>query len=478
MRYHNLLAGVIAFTSTAAAQFIFPESSSNLQVNQAVQIRWNKANLQEPLSINLVPAGQVIRQDIVLQQVAVNIGNVGVFQWSADQTISAFPKFAMVIVDARSQVVVSQTFAISGLTKQPNQQIDLNNGNAGGTKNNNGNNKQNEKQKVKAKNNDNDKNGNSRVGGNQNDDKKQQNGNGQKDKATDKQQQNNNNNKGSSTLLPLPGLPPKGTPPVPLKPLPGLPPKGASPKGTSPVSLKPLPGLPPKGAPPVSLKPLPNSVESVPISKPAAAVPESSTSPAAPDAGKESSSSPSSTSKPAPAVAEPASVAAPEAKPEPAAAVPSPTAAASEAAKEQPEPAQPAANGFTILQPSAAAAAAAPPAKAVKAVVAAAAAVPESTLKAEALAAGRSFREKTTSEVVFLTALGVQPGQDKTISTAITPRPVNLAASNAGGASGAQETSSPEDAKPTVLSEKSSAERKVPGLALGLLGVAAGVALL
>ncbi|PMB73074.1 hypothetical protein BM221_000492 [Beauveria bassiana] len=429
MRYHNLLAGVIAFTSAAAAQFIFPESSSNLQVNQAVQIRWNKANLQEPLSINLVPAGQVIRQDIVLQQVAVNIGNVGVFQWSADQTISAFPKFAMVIVDARSQVVVSQTFAISGLTKQPNQQIDLNNGNAGGKKNNNGNNKQDGKQKVKAKNNDNDKKDNSRVGGNQNDDKKQQNGNGQKDKATDKQQQNNNNNnKGSSTLLPLPGLPPKG-------------------------------------APPVSLKPLPNTVESVPISKPAA-----------PDAGKEASLS-SSTSKPAPAVAEPAPAAAPEAKPEPAAAEPSPTAAASETAKEQPEPAKPAANGFTILQPSAAAAAAWP-AKAVKAVVAAAAAVPESTLKAEALAAGRSFREKTTSEVVFLTALGVQPGQDETISTAITPRPVNLAASNAGGASGAQETSSPEDAKPTVLSEKSSAERKVPGLALGLLGVVAGVALL
>ncbi|KAF1739010.1 hypothetical protein CRV24_000941 [Beauveria bassiana] len=456
MRYHNLLAGVIAFTSAAAAQFIFPESSSNLQVNQAVQIRWNKANLQEPLSINLVPAGQVIRQDIVLQQVAVNIGNVGIFQWSADQTISAFPKFAMVIVDARSQVVESQTFAISGLTKQPNQQIDLNNGNAGGRRTIMA-----TTSRMKSKN---------RVGGNQNDDKKQQNGNGQKDKATDKQQQNNNNNnnnKGSSTLLPLPGLPPKGAPPVPLKPLPGLPPKGAS-----AVSLKPLPGLPPKGAPPVSLKPLPNTVESVPISKPAAAVPESSKSPAAPDAGKEASSS-SSTSKPAPAVAEPAPAAAPEAKPEPAAAVPSPTAAASETAKEQPEPAQPAANGFTILQPSAVAAAS--PAKAVKAV---AAAVPESTLKAEALAAGRSFREKTTSEVLFLTALGVQPGQDKTISTAITPRPVNLAASNAGGASGAQETSSPEDAKPTVLSEKSSAERKVPGLALGLLGVAAGVALL
>ncbi|KAM3566089.1 hypothetical protein ARSEF4850_000914 [Beauveria asiatica] len=463
MRYHNLLAAGIAFASAAAAQFIFPESSSNLQVNQAVQIRWNKANLQEPLSINLVPAGQVIRQDIVLQQVAVNIGNVGLFQWSADQTISAFPKFAMVIVDARSQVVVSQTFAISGLTKQPNQQIDLgkNGGNAGGKKNNNnnnnnnGSNNKNEKQKDKAKNNDNNKNGNSRDGGNQNDDKKQQQQNGQKEKATDKQQQNNsnnnNNNKGSSTLLPLPGLPPND-------------------------------------APPVSLKPLPNAAESVPASKPAAAAPtptaaESSASPASPAAGNEASS----TSKPAPAVAEPAPAAAPEQpEPEPAAAEPVPTtAAASETVKEQPEPAQPAANGFTTLQPSAEPASA--PAKQVKAVVAAAAAapVPESTLKADALAAGKHFREKTTttSDVVVLTALGAQAGQDKTISTAITPvAPARFAASNAGGR-GAEETQgslAPDDAKPTVLSgDKSGAEKKVPGLALGLLGiVVAGVALL
>ncbi|KAK8140990.1 hypothetical protein G3M48_001108 [Beauveria asiatica] len=459
MRYHNLLAAGIAFASAAAAQFIFPESSSNLQVNQAVQIRWNKANLQEPLSINLVPAGQVIRQDIVLQQVAVNIGNVGLFQWSADQTISAFPKFAMVIVDARSQVVVSQKFAISGLTKQPNQQIDLGNngGNAGEKKNNNnnnnGNNNKNEKQKDKAKNNGNDKNGNSCDGGNQNDDKKKQKQNGQKEKATDKQQQNNSNNnnknKGSSTLLPLPGLPPNG-------------------------------------APPVSLKPLPNAAESVPASKPAAAAPtptatESSASSAAPAAGNEASS----TSKPAPATAPEQ----PKPEPEPAAAEPVPTtAAASETVKEQPEPAQPAANGFTTLQPSADPASA--PAKQVKAVVAAAAAapVPESTLKAEALAAGKYFREKasttTTSDVVFLTALGAQAGQDKTISTAITPvAPARLAASNGGGR-GAEETQdslAPDDAKPTVLSgEKSGAEKKVPGLALGLLGivVVAGVALL
>ncbi|KAM3434640.1 hypothetical protein MY4824_005319 [Beauveria thailandica] len=448
MRYHNLLAAGIAFASAAAAQFIFPESSSNLQVNQAVQIRWNKANLQEPLSINLVPAGQVIRQDVVLQQVAVNIGNVGLFQWSADQTISAFPKFAMVIVDARSQVVVSQKFAISGLTKQPNQQIDLGNngGNAGGKKNNNnnnGNNNKNEKQKDKAKNNDNDKNGNSCDGGNQNDDKKKQQQNNNS---------NNNNNKGSSTLLPLPGLPPNG-------------------------------------APPVSLKPLPNAAESAPASKPAAAAPtptaaESSASPAAPAAGNEASP----TSKPAPAVAEPAPAAAPEQpkQPKPAAAEPVPTtAAASETVKQQPEPAQPASNGFTTLQPSADPASA--PAKQVKAVVAAA--VPESTLKAEAFAAGKYFREKTstttTSDVVFLTALGAQAGQDKTISTAITPvAPARLAASNGGGG-GAEETQdslAPEDAKPTVLSgEKSGAEKKVPGLALRLLGlvvvvVVAGVA--
>ncbi|KAM3514423.1 hypothetical protein MY11210_001977 [Beauveria gryllotalpidicola] len=443
MRYQNLLAGgIIAFASAAAAQFIFPESSSSLQVNQAVQIRWEKANLQEPLSINLVPADNVIRQDIVLQQVAENIGNAGLFQWSADQTISAFPKFAMVIVDARSQVVVSQTFVISGLTKQPEQQIDLGNGNAGGKKNNG--NQQNGKQKDKAKNNDNSKDGNS-CGGNQNDDKKQQQ-NGQKEKATDKQQKN----KGSSTLLPLPGLPPNS-------------------------------------APPVSLKPLPTTVESVPASKPAA-VPtptatESSASSAAPAAGKAASSSPAepapSTSKPAPAVAEPAPAAAPEQpEPEPTASEPTTPAAApaSQTVKEEREAAQPAANrGFiTTLQPSA------EPANALAKKIRAVAATPDSsTLKAAAaVATGRSSRNRTTSEVSFVTTLPPREGQDETITTIITPSPVRFAASMAGGASETQDPSALDDAKPTVLSEKSSAERKVPGLALGLLGVVAGVALL
>lgn len=60
----------VAFASATTAQFIFPDASSSVQINQAIQIRWNTAGLQAPLSINLVPAGTAIRQDIVLQQVA------------------------------------------------------------------------------------------------------------------------------------------------------------------------------------------------------------------------------------------------------------------------------------------------------------------------------------------------------------------------------------------------------------------------
>ncbi len=69
MRLQTLLAGV-AFAGAAAAQFVFPDASASVQVNKAIQIQWNKAGLQAPLSINLVPAGTAIRQDIVLQQVA------------------------------------------------------------------------------------------------------------------------------------------------------------------------------------------------------------------------------------------------------------------------------------------------------------------------------------------------------------------------------------------------------------------------
>lgn len=69
MRFGSIFA-VAASASAAAAQFIFPDAGSSLQVNKAIQIRWNTAGLQAPISINLVPAGTAIRQDVVLQQVA------------------------------------------------------------------------------------------------------------------------------------------------------------------------------------------------------------------------------------------------------------------------------------------------------------------------------------------------------------------------------------------------------------------------
>lgn len=70
MQLKSLFASM-ALAGAAAGQFIFPEASSSLQLNQAIQIRWNTAGLQGPLSINLVPAsGSAIRQDFVLKQVA------------------------------------------------------------------------------------------------------------------------------------------------------------------------------------------------------------------------------------------------------------------------------------------------------------------------------------------------------------------------------------------------------------------------
>lgn len=54
----------------AAAQFTNPTSSSNLDIGQAIQIRWKTNGLQAPISISLVPAGTTIRQDVVLQQIA------------------------------------------------------------------------------------------------------------------------------------------------------------------------------------------------------------------------------------------------------------------------------------------------------------------------------------------------------------------------------------------------------------------------
>ncbi|KAJ6782850.1 hypothetical protein PWT90_02849 [Aphanocladium album] len=406
MRLHNLWAS-IAFANAAAAQFIFPDSSTSLQINQAIQIRWNQAGLQAPLSINLVPAGTAIRQDVVLQQVAVNIGNVGVVQWTADQTITAFPKFAMVIIDARSRVVVSQPFLIQSLTRQPTQQIDLGGGIGGnggnkqnGDKKDNGNKNGGNSDKNKDKNNGNKNDGkkennkDGKDGKNGNDGKKEENkDNQQKEKVTEKEE----GNKGSNTsLLPLPGL---------------------------------------DNAPPASLQPLPTTA-SVSASTPVAA-PEPS--PAAP---KPTPSAPA-TSKPTTETSKPS--------PSPSPSSPAPTEVAKEPAEAQPAP-----DGFTTLQPAAAAPSSpseilstAPPREVeAEAVAPAGSAAADSRL----IVAGGSFREQT-SEAPIPTTLPSQRGQE-TITTAITPRPGRFASSaSSASLSDTRSPSSMGGTKPTVLSE-------------------------
>lgn len=70
MVYLTRTFAIVASAAGAAAQFTNPTSSSNLNIGQAIQIQWNTDGLQAPLSISLVPAGTVIQQDIILQQIA------------------------------------------------------------------------------------------------------------------------------------------------------------------------------------------------------------------------------------------------------------------------------------------------------------------------------------------------------------------------------------------------------------------------
>jgi hypothetical protein len=69
MHFINTLAILVSAVGTAA-QFTNPTSASRLDIGQTIQIQWNTNGLQAPLSISLVPAGTVVRQDIVLQQIA------------------------------------------------------------------------------------------------------------------------------------------------------------------------------------------------------------------------------------------------------------------------------------------------------------------------------------------------------------------------------------------------------------------------
>ncbi|XWW92922.1 hypothetical protein V2A60_000849 [Cordyceps javanica] len=468
MRFEALLAG-IALAGATAAQFIFPNSSSSLQLNQAVQLQWSRTGLQAPISINLVPAGNGIRDDIVLKQVAVNIGNVGVLQWTADETITVFPKFAMIITDTRGQVIVSQPFAIQSLTRQPTpqQQADLKKGKAGSKNGSNQNGQKTEKSK------------------NSNDDKKNNNANKNGNKEADKQT-NKDAAKGGKT---------EGGKGSEQKE------KVAEKQGDSKDSqdskggLLPLPGLPASDAKPVSLKPLPNAAE-VPASTPAAAPTPSAAKPssstAAPAAGEEASPSPTPSAPAAPEAAPAApeaAPAAPEAAPTAseatATATPEPEAAkAPEAAEAEAAP-----GGFTTVQPAAAeatpeAVAAAAAAAAAPEVVDAAAVEDEEDedgfeIAAAAAVSRTSSGEAEVTQMPRLMSILAAEDQE-TITTVITPRPVTAAETSSETASRTTSAASTGKTAPTPQSGKSSAQRSVPSLALGLLAAAAaaGLALL
>lgn len=358
---------------------------------------------------------------------------MGILQWTADQTITAFPKFAMVIVDARARVVVSQPFVIQSLTKQPTQQIDLGNGNAGGGRNGNN---QNGGKAGKPENKDANKDANK-------DGKKADNKDANKDgkKADNKedQQKEKVNDKEEGK------------------------------QGSKP-SLLPLPGLPPNGAPPASLKPLP-TVASTPASTQVAAPAPSSSKSSASATTKSVSQETSTVPAPVPPGTEPAP-SVPE--PAPSVSVPTPPASPVTETEKEPAAAQPAPAGFTTLQPSEEPTPAAPsaePAEEDKA-----AAVLDGSLKADAVLPGGSFREQT-SDIPVVTSLPSQEGQ-KTITTAITPRPGRFASSTLRGAAASPTTSALGDAKPTVLSEGGAERYGRPSLVLGVLGAVAGLALL
>lgn len=486
MRFQTLWAGV-ALAGAATAQFLFPNSSASLQLNRAIQIQWSKSGLQAPISINLVPAGAAIRQDVVLQQVAVNIGNVGVLQWTADETITAFPKFAMVIIDARSQVVVSQPFLIQSLTRQPTQQIDLSkSGSAAGKTGS----KQNA-DKEKAKNSSGDDNKNNKdsssnnnnnkgadKGANKDGKKDSAGGNGQKEQAKGKDQ-----NKGG--LLPLPGLPDGDAPPVSLKPLPNpatssststqAPTQTATPEKPKPDQepAAPAAGDEAKKAAPAA------PVEGEEAQKAAPAAPEvaapEAPAPAAPKA------EPDTPKAAAPEAPKPAPEAVPKEVAPAAPASTTPTAPEEPAADAAapPPPPPPAPIGFATVQPpSASETPALTPAPEVEA-----AAAPKGLQNAAVVVAGGSFREQTSdtwAPAPTLLPLPSLEGQ-KTITTAITPRPASVVSSEARAAAASETGSGLQgavDAKPTIKAEKNGGQRREPSLVLGLLGAAVVVGLL
>lgn len=187
---------------------------------------------------------------------------MGVLAWSADQTITAFPNFAMVIVDAHGRVVVSDPFTIQSLTRQPaliteggqvrptvtgpikvhvsgtntlDKMVDAPR-KTGAARNGDGKKgKDDDRQKSQGKGNNakNGENGQREKNNNggkcsQDQDKAQDNGKDKNNKGKNrgnngKDKENNDDNGGQQKLLPLPGLPEDGQEaPVSLQPLPNV----------------------------------------------------------------------------------------------------------------------------------------------------------------------------------------------------------------------------------------------------------------
>lgn len=61
---------LVACAGLASAQFLNPAGGSVIEVGQKIDIKWNQAGLQAPLSISLIPGGTVIQESIVIQKVA------------------------------------------------------------------------------------------------------------------------------------------------------------------------------------------------------------------------------------------------------------------------------------------------------------------------------------------------------------------------------------------------------------------------
>ncbi|KAK2592028.1 hypothetical protein QQS21_010261 [Conoideocrella luteorostrata] len=117
MRLHCCLAVLAGIATTTDAQFTSPPKASFLEAGRPIDIKWNTTGLVAPVSIDLVSGG-VGGQAVVAQQVAVSIQNIGILNWTPDNSIVALPSFVMVITDAAGRVVVSEEFVIASLVKQ------------------------------------------------------------------------------------------------------------------------------------------------------------------------------------------------------------------------------------------------------------------------------------------------------------------------------------------------------------------------